>query len=101
MRLGAAVPVPKAQGLVFTLAGRVEGVPYGDLFGDNHGARRPGISIFVEPGFVYSTGRSTLSIGVPIAVKRRTFRSVGSSPDYQDATLADYIVLASFSRRYG
>jgi hypothetical protein len=101
LRLGAAVPVPKVGGLAFTLAGRMEGVPHGDLFGGNDGARRPGISIFVEPGLVYSTGRSTLSFSVPIAVKRRTFRSVGSAPDYQDATLADTIVLASFSRRFG
>jgi hypothetical protein len=100
-RLGAAVPVPRTKGLAFTVAGRVEGVPHGDLFGDNNGARRPGISIFVEPGFVYSSGHSTWSVGVPIAVKRRTFRSVGSSPDYQDATLADAIVLASYSRRFG
>jgi hypothetical protein len=63
VRVGAAVPIPNAQGLAFALAGRLE--------------------------------------GVPLAVKRRTFRSVGSAPDYQDATLADYILLASFSRRFG
>jgi hypothetical protein len=101
LRLGAAVPIKKVEGLAFTLAGRAEGVPHGDLFGGNDGARRPGVSIFVEPGLVYSAGRSTLSFSVPIAVKRRTFRSVGSAPDYQDATLADTIVLASFSRRFG
>ncbi|HEU4753583.1 MAG TPA: hypothetical protein VFU47_10790, partial [Armatimonadota bacterium] len=58
-RAGVAVPVPKVKGLAVSLAARIEGVPVNDLFGGSDGFRRPGYSIFVEPGLIYSTGKHT------------------------------------------
>lgn len=98
-RAGVMVPVPKVKGLSLSVAARVEGVPAEDLVGGSDGFRRPGYSVFVEPGVTYSTGMHTFSLNVPVATQRNIQKAVGG---YQvDGTLADYIVLAGYSYRFG
>ena len=99
-RLGGAVPLPHVNGLVLSLAARAEGVPRKNLFTGSGGFRRPGHSVFIEPGLILSRGLSTWAISVPVAVHRQTYRS-NLTDQLQDATLADYMVLASYSRRFG
>ncbi|MCC2668414.1 MAG: hypothetical protein K0Q72_885 [Armatimonadetes bacterium] len=97
-RVGVIAPVPKVQGLSVSLATRIEGVPQADLIGGNDGFRRPGYSIFVEPGLSYSTGSHTFTLNVPVATQRN-LQKLGT---YQvDGTLADYIILAGYSYRFG
>ncbi len=98
-RVGVALPVPTARGLSVVLAGRIEGVPPNDVLGDSNGWRRPGYSIFVEPGLVYTRGNDTFSITVPVATQRN--RQADFSNFEGDATFADYFILAGYSHRFG
>jgi len=98
-RVGVMAPVPKVKGLSVSVAARVEGVPAEDLVGGSEGFRRPGYSVYVEPGVSYSTGAHTFSLNVPVATQRNLQKAIGG---YRvDGTLADYIVLAGYSYRFG
>jgi hypothetical protein len=101
-RVGVAVPAPKIHGLSVSFAGRIEGVPVRDLIGKSEGFRRPGYAISVEPGFIYTRGRDTWSISMPIAVERNRRRSVSDIADgrHGDAAFADNLLLIGYSRRF-
>ena len=57
---------PGVEGTCASLAWRIEGLKRYDLIGESHGWRRPGTSMFVEPGISYSTGSHTVSFNVPL-----------------------------------
>jgi hypothetical protein len=98
-RAGVTVPVPKVKGLSVSVAARIEGVPAEDFVGGSEGFRRPGYSVFVEPGVSYSAGQHTFSLNVPVATQRNLQKAIGG---YQvDGTLADYILLFGYSYRFG
>jgi hypothetical protein len=102
LRAGVVYPMPKVRGLAFSIGARGEGVPARDLIGGSEGFRRPGYSIGVEPGLIYSRGRDIWSFGLPVAVRRNRIRSV---PDIQgnrhgDAAFADYVILVGYSHRF-
>jgi hypothetical protein len=97
-RLGGSVRVRK--GFSASLAWRVEGVRRYDLFGESHGWRRPGTSMFVEPGVSYSRGHHTWSFNVPIAYYYNRHRNpITENPG--DATFPRHIFLSSYSIRFG
>jgi hypothetical protein len=98
-RAGAAFPVVKEH-LTLSLGFRMEGLPRYDLIGDSHGWRRPGYETFIEPGILYSHGRSTWSLYVPRGLMRNR-RPNPYTGNPGDATFPDYIVLAGYSYRYG
>jgi hypothetical protein len=98
-RAGAAFPVKKD---VFTMSigFRIEGVPRYDLFGGSHGWRRPGYESYIEPGFLFSHGRSTWSFYVPRGlVRNRRPNPYTGNPG--DATFPDYVVIVGYSYRFG
>jgi hypothetical protein len=101
-RVGVAVPAPRIRGLSISFAGRIEGVPVRDLIGKSEGFRRPGYAISVEPGFIYTRGRDTWSISMPIAVERNRRRSVTDIMDgrHGDAAFVDNLLLIGYSRRF-
>jgi len=101
-RIGVAVPSPKIRGLSMSFAGRIEGVPVRDIIGKSEGFRRPGYAISVEPGFLYTRGRDTWSISMPIAVERNRRRSVPDISDgrHGDAAFADNLLIIGYSRRF-
>ncbi len=99
LRAGATFPVVKEQ-LTLSLGFRMEGLPRYDLFGDSHGWRRPGYETFAEPGFLFTSGRSTYSFFMPLAlVRNRRPNPYTGLPG--DATFPDYIFLAGYSYRFG
>lgn len=97
VRAGLAFPL-FFDGLSMSLAGRIEGVPVNDAFGDTAGFRRPGYFLALEPGIVYGRSRTTLAINVPIRMAQDVKPSLGFA---RDSTFADYTVLASASVRFG
>jgi hypothetical protein len=101
-RIGVAVPSPKIRGLSMSFGGRIEGVPVRDIIGKSEGFRRPGYAISVEPGFLYTRGRDTWSISMPIAVERNRRRSVSDIADgrHGDAAFADNLLIIGYSRRF-
>jgi hypothetical protein len=98
-RLGGAVPIGKT-GFAGSVAWRVEGMPRYDLFGASHGFRRPGVEMFIEPGFSYARGRQFYAINVPFGYYRNRFPNpyTGASGD---ATFPKHIFLLSYGYRFG
>jgi hypothetical protein len=78
---------------------RMEGLPRYDVFGRSDGWRRPGYETFFEPGFIYSVGRNTFSLYVPLALVRNRRPNPYTGME-GDATFPDYIVLAGYSYRF-
>lgn len=98
IRAGAGVPV--WRGIGASLAVRVEGVPRYDLLGRSDGFRRPGREMFLEPGISFTHGRSTVQFNLP-----RAFYRYRAPDPYTgaagDATFPDWIMLGTFSYRFG
>ena len=99
-RVGFTHPVPGVSGLNVLLAGRIEGVPQKDLWGETTGFRRPGYGIAIEPGIIYTLpgGRTTASVSVPVTTQVNR-QPVDGVPG--DATFADYSILATVTHRFG
>lgn len=97
-RIGGTVPV--WNGLATSLSWRVEGLPRYDLFGASNGFRRPGTSMFVEPGVSYSFGSSTLSLNIPVAYYYNRHPDPNTGLE-GDATFPRVIFLTSYSWRFG
>jgi hypothetical protein len=97
-RVGASFVVAKK--VAMTTAFRVEGQRRYDLIGKSHGFRRPGVSLFVEPGITISTGTGSVSFNVPVAFYRN--RKPDPYTGLQgDATFPRYIFLGTYSWRLG
>lgn len=98
-RVGGAVPIGQT-GMAASLTYRAEGMPRYDLIGASHGFRRPGVEMFIEPGFSYAKGGQVVSFQIPIAFYRNRFPNPYTG-NRGDATFPDYIVLASYGYRFG
>jgi hypothetical protein len=101
-RVGLATTFHRAGSWTVNLGARLEGVPADDIIGGSKGFRRPGYAVSVEPGLTYIHGRSSFSVGVPLALYRNRTRSVAdrASGGHGDAAFADYLVVAGFSRGF-
>ncbi|HEX3234005.1 MAG TPA: hypothetical protein VHR41_07390 [Gemmatimonadales bacterium] len=67
VRTGLSYAVAPSLGLSASLGGRLDGVPVQDLIdGGDANFRRPGYSIFVDPGLELSRGANTFSLNVPV-----------------------------------
>ena len=101
-RAGLTIPVWAAKGISLSLGGRVDGIPVTDVFGGSDGFRRPGYVVFFEPGVTWGLGKNTFNFGAPIAVRRSIQTSVldGSRSVRTGGGLADFLILAGYSRRF-
>ncbi len=101
-RGGIGRALPKIRGLAASFGGRIEGVPVRDAFGGSNGFRRPGYSISVDPGLLYSRGYYTFALNIPVAVERNRKRSVADymNDTHGDAAFADYSIIVSVSHRF-
>jgi hypothetical protein len=95
-RIGLSWAVLPSKGLSITLGGRIDGVPVHDAIGDSNGFRRAGYSIYIDPGVNWVFGKNILSINVPVAVERNLQQTSTANV----GALADFIVVASFSRQF-
>lgn len=104
LRLGLRQSVSQFQ---FGLGARYEGVIVEDLIGKSDGFRRPGTVLSVEPSVIYTTGRLTTGVNVPIASIRNRTRSVldkartEATGTYRhgDAAFADWLLSVSIAYR--
>lgn len=99
IRLGGLLPLKPVPGLTFSLGARMEGVPSNDFIGGSDGFRRPGHTVFIEPGLIYNRGRDTFSVFGPVAIERR--RDPDSKGNPGDATFPDYVLMFGYSHRFG
>ena len=103
-RLGARYAVKRFQ---FALGGRYEGIPSEDLIGKSEGFRRPGYIISIEPSVVYSTGKHTVAVNVPIALYRNRVQNTIDKERTKltgnyvigDAAFADFLVSITYTYR--
>jgi len=86
----------------FSLGGRLEGLPWNDLFGSNAGFRRPGYIISVEPGINWGHGPHGITFAAPIALVRNRVKSASDRETgrHGDAAFADYSLLLTYFRRF-
>lgn len=89
-----------------SLGARLEGLPVHDLVGGSGDFRRPGYVVSLEPTVSYTVKKTSLFLGVPIALVRNRTQSVTdkarSTPTNRvngDAAFADYVVNVGFSVR--
>jgi hypothetical protein len=102
-RVGAIFSGPKWHGIGVGLGGRLEGSPYQDVFGGDTGGRRPGYSVAIEPSISWSHGPNSIALAVPYRMYANRTRSVSDRENggHGDAAFADYVVLFSYTRRFG
>jgi hypothetical protein len=105
-RLGAAYLLPRVEGLVVSLGGRINGVTVKDVIGGGDPYwRRPGYVVYVEPGLTWTFGgnlANMASLSVPVRVYANKLDSpLDVSLDRQiGASFASYLLLASYARRF-
>lgn len=98
-RVGGIVPVKPVKGLSLSIGARLEGVPVNDFIGKSDGFRRPGHTVYIEPGVFYTSGRDSWSVYGPVAVERR--RDPDSHGNKGDATFPDYVLMFGYTHRFG
>lgn len=107
-RVGFDYAILPSQGLTLSLGGRIEGVPVYDAIGGSEGFRRPGFAIAIEPGLSLMRGDWTFGVTTPVALYRNREVSVPDQqqsnatgiPRHGDAAFADYVVVATVSKRF-
>lgn len=78
-----------------------------DAIGDSDGFRRPGYSIYIDPGLSLSKKKWLFTLSAPVAVYRNRLRSLADERwtedtgiyRHGDAAFADFIILASIARQ--
>jgi len=102
-RTGLAYSVAPAAGLSVSLGARIDGIPMGDLLGGQDSYfRRPGYSLYVDPGVALRRGNNELILNVPVRLaqdfkKSPIDRELGRQGG---GDLADYLVFLGFNHRF-
>lgn len=102
VRLGGAYAAMPRRGVSLNVGTRIDGIPKHDLYGGDRGFRRPGYTLYVEPGASIEHGRTTFAVNVPIRAHQNFRRSIADeqlgTPGGGD--LARVLVLAGYSIRF-
>jgi hypothetical protein len=102
-RAGLGFALSSAHGVSASLGGRIDGIPQGDLVGGIDSAfRRPGYSVYLDPGLTFRHSGDEVTLGVPLRVLQDFQRS---AIDRQrgfvgGGDLAEYLVFVGYSRRF-
>jgi hypothetical protein len=101
-RSGVSTALWRRRGVSASLGPRIDGIPLRDFVGGNSGFRRPGYSLYLDPGIVVTTRWSTWSVNVPVRVHQDFQRSLvdierGSAGG---GDLARYLVLIGYTVRF-
>jgi hypothetical protein len=101
-RSGVSTPLWRRRSISASLGPRLDGIPLRDFVGGSSGFRRPGYSLYIEPGVLVSAGRSTWSIDVPVRVHQNFQRSLADmehgSPGGGD--LAKFLLFIGYTVRF-
>jgi hypothetical protein len=101
-RSGVSASLWRRRGISASLGPRLDGIPQRDLVGGSNGFRRPGYSLYLEPGIVVSTGRSTWSFNVPVRVHQDFQRSLADIEHGSagGGDLAKFLLLIGYTVRF-
>ena len=102
VRSGVAYDLVPSHGLSTNVGLRVDGIPLRDVIGGgDDGFRRPGYTLFLDPGVAMLIGRHAVTLNVPIRLRQDFSRSLidrqRNLPGGGD--LARYLVFAGYSVR--
>jgi hypothetical protein len=76
VRSGVSAALWRSRGISASLGPRIDGIPLRDFVGASGGFRRPGYSLYLDPGVVVTAKRSTWSINVPLRIHQDFQRSL-------------------------
>jgi len=102
-RAGMAYALAPARGISLSLGGRIDGIPQGDLIGGRDNSfRRPGYSLYLDPGIALRRGDEEFTLSLPVRVHQDFQRS---SIDQQRSftgggDLAEYLIFLGYTHRF-
>ena len=101
-RIGLSYVIWPEQGLSLSFGGRVDGIPTRDLVGGSEGFRRPGYSVYVEPGVSWTRGQNAFNLFTPVMVAVNRQKNIYDDRfgTHGPAVFADFLIIASFSRKF-
>lgn len=102
-RAGLAWSAWPAQGLSLNLGARIDGIPLRDLVGGgDDGFRRPGYTLFLDPGVALRRGRSEFTLSLPLRLHQDFQQSlIDRERDFRGGgDLADYLIFAGYTKRF-
>ena len=92
------VTVESLRQLSASIAWRMEGVPRYDAFGRADGFRRPGVTMYWEPGVTLTLGRHAMSFNFPVGYYFNRFRNPYTGTR-GDSTFPEFVSIATYSLR--
>ena len=100
-RVGVTWAIWPSEGVTVSVGGRIDGIPARDAIGGSEGFRRPGYTIYVEPGVSWTHDRNTFNLFVPAAVDVNREKSLldDRAGGHGAGAFADYVIIAGYSRR--
>src|SRR5690348_3374656 len=101
-RSGISNPVWRRHGISASVGPRLDGIPLRDFAGGSSGFRRPGYTLYLDPGVVLTAGRSTWSFNVPVRLHQDFQRSLADIDrgSAGGGDLAKYLVLVGYTVRF-
>jgi hypothetical protein len=101
-RSGVSTALWRRHGISASLGPRIDGIPLRDFVGGSSGFRRPGYSLYLDPGIVVTRKRSTWSVNVPVRVYQDFQRSLADLErgSAGGGDLAKYLLLVGYSVRF-
>jgi hypothetical protein len=103
VRAGAAYALIPSHGLSVNLGGRIDGIPLRDVIGGgDDGFRRPGHTLYLDPGAAMKVGKQEFTISIPIRLTQNFSRSlIDRERNFKGGgDLADYLVFLGYSVRF-
>ena len=102
LRSGISAALWAKHGISASLGPRIDGIPLRDFVGGSSGFRRPGYSLYLDPGVTVTRKRSTWSVNVPVRVHQDFQRSLADIErgSAGGGDLARYLVLIGYTVRF-
>lgn len=102
-RGGVAFAALPGAGVSTSLGARIDGIPMRDILDGGYvGFRRPGYTLYLDPGLALRRGKSELTLTVPVRLHQNFPASlVDRTRDFRGGgDLADYLIFLSYTRRW-
>ncbi|MBA3405579.1 MAG: hypothetical protein H0U13_13000 [Gemmatimonadaceae bacterium] len=103
VRAGGAYVVSTSRGMSVNVGARIDGIPLRDVVGGaDDGFRRPGHTLYLDPGAAMRVGKQEFTISVPLRMSQNFSRSlIDRERNFKGGgDLADYLVFAGYSVRF-
>lgn len=102
-RAGLAYALAPKTGTSVNLGLRIDGIPLRDVVGGaDDGFRRPGHTLYLDPGVAAKIGKQELTLSVPIRLSQNFSRSpIDRERNFRGGgDLANYLIFAGYSVRF-